>query len=235
MPNLQVKTVSSSLTNKLVSLPESGMGYQYVQVNHRDRSVHRGVVFNAEQVMYADELNDEREFFGIAKSMLSESRGNLAKFASFSSDIVDVNVVRRGLVFKSRLQSLADQLLAESLSAAESDIEFTSAGDLFRRFCAFKNDRRLREDGSYSPGTYATTRQDSAHVHTGIDAVERYALPDPAPAIYRFSISPLANTAIRKGIVQAANGHRGEGIEVIFNNGTSRNTVALPPDQIPPI
>ncbi|MBI4263103.1 MAG: hypothetical protein HY657_01900 [Acidobacteria bacterium] len=111
--------------------------------------------------------------------------------------------------------------------------ETTKTGEVFVRFSAFQNDNRIREDGSLRPGTYATTEEDARNVKTGRDAVARYALSNPQPASYRFTIRPEIDTVIQKGIVQPAFEQPGGGVEVIFKDGAAPNTVTLPPDKIP--
>ena len=109
--------------------------------------------------------------------------------------------------------------------AADAPIEETKDGDAFRRFSAFLNDNRIRSDGSVYPGTYATTAEDGDKVKTGLESVERYALPNPMPASYRFAIQPHKDTVIKKGIAQPAYGHQGGGVEVFFVEGTQPKTV----------
>jgi hypothetical protein len=117
--------------------------------------------------------------------------------------------------------------------ASEAGVVKTNDGDRFYRFSAFANDRRVTADNGLLPDTFATTEEDGAKVKTGNEAVERYALPNNDPASYRFKIAPLKDTAIKKGVVQPANGHQGGGIEVIFSAGTTKNTVAQPPTKLP--
>ena len=57
------------------------------------------------------------------------------------------------------------------------------------RFSAFSNDRRLPRGGPIAAGTYFTSPLDAASVETGLSAAARDALPNPAPAIFRFDIS----------------------------------------------
>ncbi|MBI3048604.1 MAG: hypothetical protein HYY76_09890 [Acidobacteria bacterium] len=109
----------------------------------------------------------------------------------------------------------------------------TKAGEVFVRFSGYENDNRVRDDGSLRPGTYATTEEDAKNVKTGKDAVARYAMPNPQPASYRFTIRPERDTVIQKGIVEPAFDQPGGGVEVIFKNGTTPKTVTLPPDKIP--
>lgn len=96
-----------------------------------------------------------------------------------------------------------------------------------------KNDRRITPDKGLLQGTYATTSEDARNVRTGEQAVQRYALPNPKPAVYVFTIEPQLGTPLRRGIVQPAYGQPGGGVEIYFEQGTTVNTVRLPPDQIP--
>src|SRR5207245_1474422 len=104
------------------------------------------------------------------------------------------------------------------------DPKKTKQDDVFMRFTAYKNDRRITANNGLLPGTYATTDADSRNVKTGEQAVERYALPDPKPAKYRFRVVPTKNTEYREGTVQPAYGHKGGGVEVLFDQGTSDST-----------
>jgi hypothetical protein len=87
-------------------------------------------------------------------------------------------------------------------------------------------------DGSLRSGTYATTADDAKNVKTGRNAVARYALPNPSPASWRFTIKPEKDTVVRKGIVEPAYGQPGGGVEAMFTNGTQPQTVTGP-DKIP--
>ncbi len=117
--------------------------------------------------------------------------------------------------------------------AKEAPVAATKPGEIFKRFSAYENDRRIRADGSLEPGTFATTEEDARQVRTGKEAVARYALPNPEPAVNVFTIRPVASTPIQYGIAQPAYGQPGGGVEVIFTNGTSARTVTGP-DKIPP-
>ncbi len=109
----------------------------------------------------------------------------------------------------------------------------TKDDERFYRFSAFRNDRRITATNGLLPGSYGTTEADGDQVKTGAEAVERYALPSADPASYRFVIKPLKDTAIKKGIVQPANNHEGGGVEVIFSEGTTKDTVTQPPAKLP--
>ena len=76
------------------------------------------------------------------------------------------------------------------------------------------------------------TAEDAKNVQTGLAAVARYALPNPKPAIYVFTVRPVADTAAQRGTVQPAFGQPGGGVELRFPDGTAPRTV-IGPDQIP--
>lgn len=138
---------------------------------------------------------------------------------------------RRQMPLKSA--SFSNSASPKAIPAAEAPEEKTKAGDVFMRFSAYENDNRIREDRSLRPGTYATVEEDAKNVKTGKDAVARYALPNPQPASYRFTIKPEKDTVIQKGTVEPAYGQPGGGVEVIFKDGTTAGTVTLPPDKLP--
>ena len=86
----------------------------------------------------------------------------------------------------------------------------------------------MTASGAILPGIYATTEEDAKHVKTGRDAVKRYALPNPAPAVYVFTIDPPLRTNLKRGVAQPAYGQPGGGVEVIFVNGSPDQTVTGP-------
>ncbi len=122
---------------------------------------------------------------------------------------------------------------SQGTPATEGEPEETEEGEVFARFTAYRNDRRITPAKGLRPGTYATTAADARRVLTGSQAVERYALPDPQPAVYKFRIEPLGGTVCRRGTVQPAFGHRGGGVEILFDNGTDDGTVTGP-EVLPP-
>lgn len=207
----------------LVRQPESGMGYQIVEVEYISRGIKKGVVYNAEIIVFEDE----------PRRIITEAQyQELVKAASTETSLIkSISVIPpQAPLIKSASQISEEKPLGKP--ATEGEIEETEKDEIFKRFTAYRNDRRITAGGSLLPGTYATTGEDARNVKTGKEAVERYALPDPKPAIYRFTIEPEEDTKIKKGIVQPAYGHKGGGVEVIFVDGTTDNTVTSP-DTIP--
>jgi hypothetical protein len=122
---------------------------------------------------------------------------------------------------------------AKSAGAEQAVVTLTLAGEIFRRFCASSNDRRVTAAHGLIPGTFATTKEDAeANVRTGADAVARYALPNAAPASNVFTITPPIDTDLKRGTTQPANNQAGGGVEVIFVNGSLPGTVTGP-EKIP--
>jgi len=195
----------------LLLQPESGMGYQVVEATSVDDKKRECVVYNAELLIYSEEL--ERVEKGLSYKLLLE------KTASFSYGIKDLRVISSFWKFAS---------IAESQGAAQSPIKYTGKNEIFKRFSAYEKDNRITLSRGLLPWTYATTEDDAKHVRTGMDAVARYALPNPDPAIYVFVIRPPEDTEVKRGIVQPANSQHGGGIEIIFTKGSPDNTVSLP-------
>lgn len=206
----------------LVHQPESGMGYQIVKAEY-NRGIINGVVYNADLVVFEYESQ---------RINTSEQYQELLKTASTDTSLIkSISVIPpQSTQMKSVYQISEEKPLGKP--ATEGEIEETEKNEIFKRFTAYKNDRRITAKGSLLPGTYATTEEDARNVKTGKEAVERYALPNPNPAIYRFTINPEGNTKIQKGKVQPAYRHEGGGVENIFVDGTTDNTV-LGPDTIP--
>jgi hypothetical protein len=125
------------------------------------------------------------------------------------------------------------ELAAKSEEAKDAPVTLTSAGEVFKRFSPYPNDRRVTTAMGLVAGTFATTREDAdTHVKTGMDAVARYALPSDKPASNVFTIKPPGDTDMQRGTVAPANNQPGGGVEVIFVNGSPSGSVTGP-EKIP--
>jgi len=218
--------LSEAQTRSLLAQPETGMGYQEVEATLRDNRTEKGIVYNAELMF---EGNESRNILKLASypTVLKEAR-------SAGDEIKSLRVLRVREGVKSLSTRDASGVVKKSAGPAkDAPVEKTKADEVFKRFSAYENDRRVAADKSLLPGSYATTEDDAKNVKTGKDAVSRYALPNPEPASYVFTIKPKKDTDIQRGVVEPANGQPGLGVEVIFTNGTTANTVTLPPDKIP--
>jgi hypothetical protein len=207
--------LTSQQKRELLAQPETGMGYQVVDATLYSNATKRGVAYNAELLLYNEEPR-----------ILTLSRGTFRKMLesapSSAGEIKSLRVVPRR-----EFRALSIKKVVGG-GAKEAEEEKTKEGEVFKRFVAYENDVRLREDGSWSEGTFATTEEDAKNVKTGKDAVARYALPDPKPASNVFTGRPNKDTVIQRGIVQPAFDQPGGGVEVFFKNGTQPKTVTGP-------
>jgi hypothetical protein len=208
---------------ELLRQPETGMGYQEVEVTHRDNKSEKGIVYNAELLFEGNETQNDLKLLSYPALL------RVAKSAS--DEIKSLRVLNR--YETRRFLSATTVRKAATGPAKDAAVEKTKADEVFKRFSAFENDHRVTADKGLLPGSYATTDADAKNVKTGRDAVSRYALPNPDPASYVFTIKPTKDTEVQRGTVEAANGQNGGGVEVIFTSGATANTVTLPPDQIP--
>jgi len=211
--------------SELLSHPETGMGYQTVEIKFAS-FIRKATVYNAELLLLEDEprINLTEDVFQYMVKSASSLQARL---------IESIRVVRPARPTRplTAMKKFAADLRGKP--ATEGAEKKTEDGDVFIRFTAYMNDRRITPEGALRPGTYATTEADSRNVRTGAEAVERYALPDPRPAKYRFQIDPIKDTVYRGGTVQPAYEHKGGGVEVIFDDGTDDGTVTMSPTILP--
>lgn len=208
-------------TRELLALPESGMGFQFIEFTTDDAIRHFGLALNAEMVL---DVNEPRDGLAGLRAMQPRSRPAIREvrllarehWISLGHQVAEPRVAYRG----------------KTGPAKDAPIGRSKEGDFFVRFSAFANDRRINADKSLQPGTYATSAEDAVSVRTGIEAVRRYALPNPDPAVHRLTLRPPQPAPIRCGIVEPANGQPGGGVEVIFPDGTAPNTL-VHQDRIP--
>lgn len=214
--------LSTDQIRELSAQPETGMGYQYVEAAMSDFSSLKGVVLNSEVFIPEDKIEKVMgsHFLSYSK-MLNE--------AEQPGYIRKIEVIGRD-----RLQLGETRFFAKSkgLPATQSAISSTEKDQVFKRFSLYKNDNHVTEDGGLKPGAYATTEADAQNVKTGTDAMNRYALPSDEPPTYVFTIKPPEKTLVRVGIVEPANGKPGGGVEVLFEEGSPKNTV-IGPNTIP--
>jgi len=194
----------------LLSQPESGMGFQEVEATTTDNKYKKCIVYNAELLVYVSELEEFKKHASYYSRLLESSKDSQYEIKSL------------------RVMADQSQIRYSKLNeGAESQVEvfLTENDEEFRRFSAYENDNRITSNFALIPGTFATTREDANNIRTGVEAVERYSLPNNVPAKYVFKIRPKIDTEIKKGVVSPAFGHKGGGDEVIFIKGTHNNTV----------
>lgn len=218
---------------RLRDQPEYGMGYQLGIARLSSGATERGVILNGAAFATQDELG-----------RLSPTELAVALAVSIASrlSIVDVTLIPRPpetllgvrhvrtTLLNRQMKSAwygANESIRASQGAEDSPITDTKDGEIFKRFSAYVDDFRITEKRGLKPGTFATTAEDALNVHTGREAIARYALKNKESANKRFTITPKP-TRLQQGVVQPAYGEPGGGVEVIFVDGTSDNSVSQP-------
>lgn len=213
--------VDNIITEKLLKLPETGMGYQIIQglvfeynsdlPSLLRRSDRKFIVYNGELVLDFDEsFNHFSERMAINGYLKSLREAPFIIFIDFYLD--DVFLKNNNL---------------RKIGGAEDNKAIKSDGkQIFVRLSAYSNDRRIDfEKRCLKEGSFTTTEEDYLSCkYTKDDPRERYALPNEEEIKWAFYIHPLIIDEFRPGIVQPAYGHRGGGIEAKFDHGTSNNT-----------
>ena len=155
----------------------------------------------------------------------------LATLASASSAPRTVVLVENPVSFPDPFPFALDELSLRVHGFFEATVHRLQR---FCRFSAFSNDRRILPDSTLLPGTYVTSVNDADHVNTGLSAVARYALPNNAPAIFRFDVTIRPEKPVRLmcGTVKSAHNQSGRGIEFrILDHGqavASKQPTILP-------
>ena len=215
-----------SFTKTLLSMPETGMGYQIIDAiipGHRLKK--RYYVFNSELIFDSDSdftvLRKDIRIMGY-KQMLYD-----AKFLSLESPVI----VKRSEV--KNLRTLSDSNMSEKgrhsggTAAIDSPLQSVNGENItYVRLSAYENDKRIDTvNKKLKPGSYTTTEDDYLTCKKySDDPIDRYALPNDEPIKWAFYILPIDIDQRRRGIVQPANNHEGGGIEAYFDYGTSNNT-----------
>jgi len=217
---------SPEIQKKLLSLSESGMGYQIVEATYSDYSSEEYLVMNA---AIAEPTNN-RSVQDILKSIYLKEANRVYKSAS--KDIIDVRLEANKGIFKASVAKLGEAKGADNATEGQ-----TNKNERFTRFSYFEDDKRIdKVNKKVFPGTYATTFEDALYcINNRIDPVARYALPSAfivEYTLYTFDIRPLEKTPIKRGTAEPANDQPGDGIEVLFTEGTDSNTVSLPPQKL---
>lgn len=212
--------LTTELRQKLISLPETGMGYQIVNAKFYDWSYKECIVINSSII----EPTNNRTAVELFKALLNEDLNSFEKNERATNLIIDVSLKIRTNV---SLEGFLREQKSSGTGADKQSETETKYGEKFVRFSHFENDNRIdKTNMSVVPGTYATTFEDASYcVKNRINPISRYALPNNLSIEYAFHIHPLTGTKLKRGIVEPANNQIGGGLEVIFTKGTTAKTV----------
>lgn len=220
------KAYSSDL-NKLLSLPETGMGYQIIEGKLTGSfTITQYVVYNSE--LFVDLDNEFKTYKrrimdrGLL-TVLSESR-------SLNIQTNSIKLLSRSFVTESRMinetKKNNKKRLIGGKGAKDNPKENANGSEIFVRLSPFENDKRIDfEKNRLKDGAYTTTQIDYLScVITNDDPIDRYALPNDDQIKWSFYIQPKSYDSLQRGIVQPAFEHDGGGIEAYFEKGTSDYT-----------
>lgn len=217
-------------TLKLLSLPETGMGYQLIEgkILSEDK-IRQYVVYNCELAVNLDEdfpIYRRKIIEKGFSTVLNESNSLLINTES-------IKIITGRPLFEvkslSNYKQSKNKRHSGSNGAKENPKESSDGNETFVRVSAYENDKRIDfKRKRLIEGSYTTTLIDYYDcITTDDDPVDRYALPNDEPIRWAFYIKPTIQDVLQRGIVQPAFGHEGGGIEVFFEKGTSDYTFFL--------
>lgn len=212
---------------QLLSLPETGMGYQVIDAKwHGKAYKNRFVVYNSELIVDFD-----NQFFEFKRKVITEGYSTiLNKADKLPIETSSISLVPRSQITEVRVLTESQKKdkgrQSGGRGARENPEEPADGEKQFVRLSAYENDKRIDFlNKKLRPGTYTTTYSDYYKcVNLNDDPIDRYALPNDDPIKWAFYVQPKKNDTLQRGIVQPAFGHYGGGIEVYFVDGTSNDT-----------
>ncbi len=212
--------LSEDTSQVLLALPETGMGFQFVEGLSNSIRMQL-LVFNSEiaydvtDLQLSDEgspatilLNGTRLIQGMRSAVEVDGTLGLS-----SITVAPPRVVGGG-------GPTAPPSGPASSVAPPSGLVTSyplPASRMFYRFSAYNPDKRVNpSNGDFAAGTYATTDSDHPLATSGFAAVGRYALPNVLSAFYRYQIEVPKGTNVTTGTVAPAFGQSGGGVEALF-------------------
>lgn len=209
--------LSTSQENNLLNQPETGMGYQIVEASkagHYTRE--KFLVLNSEIVIEMNGYQDAN-----VRKVINEGISSIKAGANY----ITLNSV--AVLNETQIRNAVNESKSEKESGAiDNAVENANGEEIFVRLSAFDNVRRVDKiNKCLRTGSFTTTKDDYDKCKTtNDDPVERYALPNNDEIKFAFHIQPEKADSLQRGIVQPANGKRGDGKEAYFANGTAAGT-----------
>lgn len=225
-----IYTVNEYVTEKLLSLPETGMGYQLVSARLLLDSYFTKpyVVYNAQVFLDLDNtfLQSKRNLseavkYQSANFSLARLRIPRLNIASDTISLLQKNEAYKLVGVRESGSSL--RLYADNQhqskgrhsggkAARDNPLQYADGKEVFVRLSAFEDDIRIdAKNKCLKQGSFATTLNDYEDcVHYSDDPIDRYALPQEQQIKYAFHIQPAEKKDIfQRGIVQPANHMQG--------------------------
>lgn len=219
---------SSSFTDELLKLPETGMGYQIIDAKKYGHiSKNRFMVYNGKIIVDYD--ND----FNIYKRLIvlegfAQMFGKSEYLTLDSPTLVSRSVVSNVRMLSENSMSIRTRNKGV-IGASDSPKIYANGTDVYVRLSHYEDDIRVDMiNRKLKPGSYATTKTDYLTCKaSNDDPIDRYALPSDEIIQWAFEIQPKPFDQLRLGIVQPANNRNGGGVEALFDDGTSNETLIV--------
>lgn len=212
----------------LLSIPETGMGYQIIEGQLTGSYVKkRYIVYNCDLIVDLD-----TDFHIYKKQIINRGYASiLNESAKLNLKADSIRLVQRNYQNENKYVTESIELYNKRHSgrkgALENQKEYANGNEIFVRISAYEDDKRIDFlKKKILNGTYTTTHNDYLDcINTVDNPIDRYALPNDENIKWAFYIQPKSVDLLQRGIVQPAFGHQGGGIEAYFENGTSENTL----------
>jgi hypothetical protein len=185
--------IESWLETYLSSQPEYRMGYQKVVATLNSGGTEEGIIVNSQVFLKEGEIPWQIQmswdyFVGeAAKSQLVVTNVRLiprepatlkgVRHVALAHEkfhrLANRAMTAANSAFGSRKEELIAEsrrmeLTAKSAAAQDAPVTLTIAGEIFKRFSAFVNDRRVTKGMGLTAGTFATTKEDAdTNIKTG--------------------------------------------------------------------
>lgn len=200
--------------NILLSLPETGMGYQLITARFASEYKSRKLlVLNSEVIIEHD--NFEWLYFSkIVREGWSE-----IKATAKEQPLQGIEIKSKSEYFN----IVAEEETVSKKGAKENPVQSANGWMAYVRLSAFYDDKRIdRLNKCLRPGSYTTTIDDYLTCTINrYDPIGRYAIPNDDSIKWAFNIVPKIGDTFQQGIVQPDFGKKGGGIECYFEKGTS--------------
>lgn len=219
MPDPRVLELRAELQLDLAGRGESGMGFQMIEASVRIKIDGRTRPLDGEFLVLQSQF-----LLPIAPEprILSADELRLVAESGEFPARIEVSNLDGLKVIENRLTGVSQH--SHGVMAVPPLVRpvsrLTMGDEAFIRFSGSPLDHRVGDNGSLKPGTFATTFNDARMVPSGLAAVGRYALPNPLPANYAYTIVPPKGTQIQLGAVAPGFGQAGGGVEVLFPKGS---------------
>ena len=235
-------SLSDDSIEKLVNLPETGMGFQLVSASWHGQSavlivLNAELAFDLSQVELlpgTDPANILTNGVRVLNVMRQDGVTIIGRPEPHSFKLLESRVSGPGIIPLATATTATTSSTIAQPSSLVKNVTL-SANRIFHRYSAFNPDHRVDPiTGNFVPGTYAVPESEVPFIPTGFAAVGRLALPNLKPASHHYLLEAPSGTQVAFGTVAPAFGQAGGGVEALLPNGaTNQQVPPTPPSMIP--